>query len=360
MEQSPLAIEILTPDGRISQVNAAWRQLWNVNEEQADMQVEDLGVLPQVKRAFAGERVVLPPIKYSASQAAEDLGLDFEANVPWIQCHLYPVRDENGSVAYVVNTYMDITEIKRADEEAHKHRDALARMDRTTSMGQLTGSIAHELNQPLTGILSNAQAGEMMIKLGRPGQEELAEALGAIAEDAKRAGDVIRGLQELYREHRIESNPVDLNALIEETTELLHSEFIIKEVELTTACAPSIPVIKGNRIQLQQVLVNLVTNGIQAMTHLSPSDRQLHIKMTCDTNEVRVSVEDCGRGIDADKVDAIFEPLATWKPGGTGMGLAICNSIIEAHDGRMWAGNLPTGGAGVGFILPVPRGDQQV
>jgi signal transduction histidine kinase len=117
--------------------------------------------------------------------------------------------------------------------------------------------------------------------------------------------------------------------------------------------------VNGNRIQIQQVLVNLIMNGIQAMSGTARDDRRLHIATAHDANEVRVWVEDCGQGIDADKIDRIFVPLATWKPGGMGMGLAISNSIIEAHGGRMWAENRAEGGARVGFAVPVPETGQR-
>jgi signal transduction histidine kinase len=183
--------------------------------------------------------------------------------------------------------------------------------------------------------------------------------MGEIAADAKRASKVIRSLRELYREQKGESLPVDINSVVDETIILFHSEFILQNVELTTESAPSIPVVDGNWIQIQQVLVNLIMNGIEAMSDTAQDDHRLHIATAYDANEIKAWVEDCGLGIDVDKIDNIFEPLATWKPGGTGMGLAISNSIIEAHGGRMWAENRPEGGARVGFTLPVVIGGKQ-
>ena len=220
-------------------------------------------------------------------------------------------------------------------------------------MGQLTGSIAHELNQPLTGILSSAQAGEMLIKQGRVERELLAEILASIADDAKRAGKMIHDLRGLYREQTGEFVPVDIGEVVEQALQLLHSELVIHHIELTTECAPTIPLVDGNRVQLEQVLINLVMNGIQAMVGMARAEHRLRVGATHDANEVTVSVEDRGEGIDPDTIDRIFEPLATWKPGGMGMGLAVSNSIVEAHGGRMWAENLPQGGARVGFAVPV-------
>jgi len=365
MEQSPLAMELLTLDGKIVQANSAWRMLWGVDEEEAaeamkkynmldDDQARELGVAELIKKGFAGENVVLPPIEYDAQQTAEEFNIEnLKAKRAWIQCHLNPIRNEKHEIEFIVNTYVDVTALKKQEKEAHKQRDILARVGRTTRMGQLTGSIAHELNQPLTGILSNAQAGEMMINKGQYNNDELAEILADIAADAKRAGEVIRNLRELYREQQGKYQDVDINTIVNETIKLIHSEFVMQHVVLTTECASSIPLVNGNRIQIQQVLVNLIMNGNQAMGDTARDDRRLHIVTTYDEKEVKVWVEDHGPGINADKIDSIFEPLATWKSGGTGMGLAISNSIIEAHGGKMWAENMPEGGARVGFSLPV-------
>jgi len=365
MEQSPLGIELLTPEGQISRVNAAWKRLWGLNDEATeqvlanynmltDPQIEDQGIMPLVEKAFAGESVVLPPIPYSGKQAADNMGLkEIDTKSPWIQCQLYSVKDENGEIMHVVNIYTDITDLRRFEQEAREQRDALARLDRARGMGQLTGSISHELNQPLTGILSNAQAAQMLIEQGQWEEDELAEIVAEIVSDTKRAGDVIRNLREAYREQKGEFQPVDINAVVDETAQLLHSEFVMQNVELTTACSSSIPKVDGNRIQIQQVLINLMMNSIQAMSSLAREDRRIHIATSYEANEVKACVEDCGTGIDDDKIARIFEPLATWKPGGTGMGLAISNSIIEAHGGRMWAENRPEGGARVGFALPI-------
>ncbi len=370
MEQSPLAIEILSPEGQIMEANSAWVRLWGLKDEAekaavmgaynmlTDQQLVDLGIMPLVQKAFAGEQVVLPPIEYSSPRSGKDIGLDgVGARTPWIQCHLYPVKDQNGDVAYVVNTYMDITELKHAERETREQRDALARVERATSMGQLTGSIAHELNQPLTGILSSAQAGEMLIKKGQLDSDALTEIMAAIAADAKRAGEVLHNLRDLYREQKGKFAPVDITQVVEEVVRLLHSELVFENVELTTECAPSMPLVDGNRIQLEQVLVNLMMNGIQAMSGVAGDGRRLRVATEVDAKEVSVWVEDRGAGIDLDTIDRIFEPLATWRPGGTGMGLAVSNSIVEAHGGRMWAQNLPDGGARVGFALPVRNAD---
>jgi len=247
----------------------------------------------------------------------------------------------------------EILERKKAEQEAREQMDTLASVDRATRMGQLTGAIAHELNQPLTGILSNAQAAELMIKHGKIEFDEFAAILTDIVTDTKRAGEVIRNLREVYRKQKSEFLPVDMNAVVNETEHLLQSEFVMEHIILSTACDSSIPKVDGNWIQIQQVLVNLIMNAIEAMSDIRMDDRKLSITTAYDTKEVKTWVEDCGTGIKTDKIESIFELLKTWKPDGTGMGLAISNSIIEAHGGRMWAENRPEGGASVGYSIPV-------
>jgi signal transduction histidine kinase len=172
-----------------------------------------------------------------------------------------------------------------------------------------------------------------MIENDQWDRDGLATVMGEIAADARRAGQVMRGLLELYRERKGDFLPVDVNTVVAETIPLLRSEMVAHDVELATECAPSVPMVLGDFIQIQQVLANLIMNGIQAMSGVAREDR--------------------GTGIDPEVIDRIFEPLATWKPGGTGMGLALSNSIIAGHEGRMWAENLSQGGARVGFAIPV-------
>ena len=367
MEQAPMPISLFTPDGKIAEVNPAWMRSWGFDESETarvmaeynfltDFQFEETGVLPLVEKAFAGDHVVLPLIEYSGIRSAEGMGLEgIEPASLWLQVHLYPIKDEQGAVQRIVAINVDTTELKLAESDAREQREALARLDRAARLSQLRGSIAHELNQPLTGILSNAQAAELMLESNRWKRDELARVMSEIAADAKRAGDIIHGLRELFREHKEEYTLVDVNVVVAETTELLNSEMVAQQVAFTTECAESLPGVNGNNVQIQQVLFNLIMNGVQAMESVPRGGRIVRVATALRENEVMVRVEDRGPGIDPDKIDRIFEPLATWKPGGTGMGLALSNSIIQAHGGRMWAENGPDGGARVGFAIPVPH-----
>jgi PAS domain S-box-containing protein len=365
MEQSPLAMTLVTLEGKNIQVNSAWKKLWGFDDDMVaevnqnynllnDDQLRNLGLADEVKKAFAGENVILPPIEYIGQQTVEDLDLqNVKAASVWIQIHLNPIRNEDEEIEFVVGTLVDVTALKEGEEEAHRQREALARVTRVARMEQMTGSIAHELNQPLTGILSSAQAGELAISKGECDHDEMLAIMGEIVGDAKRASEVIQGLREIYREQKLAHRPVDINALVEDTVLLLHSEFVMRKVELRTGCSPSGPMVSGNRVQLQQVLVNLAMNAAEAMKDTALESYDVQFGTAHEGNQVKAWVEDSGPGIDEDIIGSIFEPLATWKSGGTGMGLAISNSIIGAHGGRMWAENRPEGGTRVGFTLPV-------
>jgi len=365
MEASPLSIAIFAPNGKITQVNAAWKKLWGLNEEEAaqvmanynfltDKQIEVLGFKPLVERAFKGESVILPAMEYEGNTTTEEIGLnDLKAQTRTIQTHIYPIKDGKGEIEYVVNINMDLTELKSIEQTAAIQRESLARIDRTSIMGQLTGSIAHELNQPLTGILANAQAAEMMLQDKTLNSKELSEILGDIVADTKRAGDVIRNLRNLYKDQKSVLNVININSIVEETLLLLHSEFLKNDVRLKKIIAADIPQFKGNKIQIQQVIVNLIVNAIEAMSGINAKHFELTITTVHNPREINLYIDDNGPGINVDNIDSIFEPLATWKSGGTGMGLAISNSIIESHRGRMYAENLSGGGARVGFKIPI-------
>jgi len=332
--------------------------LYGVNRETPVTVEQTLDLIHPEDRKFVQENLDM------AIKGIKEYDIDHrmvrpDGEVIWVHARADLEWDSEGNPTTLLGTVVDITGRKKAEEELSKQREALARVGRANRLGQLTGSIAHELNQPLAGILSNAQATELMIKQGRLEQDELEEIMADIVNDTKRAGEVIRNLRNLYREQKVEFIPIDINVVIDETIRLLHSEFVIQNVELTTDCTPSLPLVNGNRIQIQQILVNLIMNSNQAMKGLKKKKRRLHIASAYEGIEVKVWVEDNGTGIKTEFIDKIFEPLLTWKSGGMGMGLAISHSIIESHGGKMWAENRPEGGAQVGFVIPAMKGGGQ-
>jgi signal transduction histidine kinase len=226
----------------------------------------------------------------------------------------------------------------------------LAKIERSSLMGQLTASIAHELNQPLTGILGNAQAAK--IYFNKNEYIEISDILDDIVHDSKRAGEVIRNLREIYQDQTGVFESIDLKSLVFNTIKLLNSELVGSQIRNEVIYEDEDLTITGNKVQIQQVLVNLIINAIESMSEQQRSHRKMVIAIKREKNMVQVYVEDSGTGLDEQLLPRIFEPFTSWKSGGTGMGLAISNNIVEAHGGHIWAVNTSDGGLRVGFDIP--------
>jgi PAS domain S-box-containing protein len=270
-------------------------------------------------------------------------------------------RDESSAPVAILVINNDITKRKRAEAEARendrRYRDmqmALAHANRVATMGQLTASIAHEVNQPLAAVVANAEACLRWLDRGTPDLDGVRRSVEWIIDDGNRASEVIRRIRALANKTDIEKAPLDINDVIREVIALVHRELTSRQVSLRMELASALPMILGDRVQLQQVIINLVMNGIEAMRSITDRPRELVILSRQDeTQQVLVSVTDCGVGISAENADRLFNPFFTTKSGGMGMGLSICRSIMEAHDGRLWtAANVPHG-ATFQFTLPV-------
>ncbi|HWU40991.1 MAG TPA: PAS domain S-box protein, partial [Candidatus Acidoferrum sp.] len=264
-----------------------------------------------------------------------------------------PVLDADGKLLGYRGADTDVTERKRAEGEVDRLRRELAHMSRVTMMGELTASLAHELNQPLTAIVSNAHAGERYLAGPTPPLEELRAILADVSADAQRAGEVIRRLRGLLKKDTTRFLPLDLNELIREVVALTQTDALIRHQPIALTLALDLPPIRGDRVQLQQVLLNLVLNGMEAMEPLPATARQLSLQTLPAGTAVRVAVQDRGPGIPPDKRETIFDAFVTTKTQGLGMGLAISRSIVEAHGGRIWVENNPERGATFWFSLPV-------
>jgi signal transduction histidine kinase len=241
----------------------------------------------------------------------------------------------------------------RGEAEVQRLRRDLTHVGRVTTMGELTASLAHELRQPLTAILSNAETAQELLASGEGHRDELGEILSDIVEDDKRAGEVIRRLRSLLDKGELERQTLDLNEVIGEAIRLVQSDAIIRNMALDLELEPRLPPVLADRVQVQQVLLNLIMNGLEAMRDVGPADRRLVISTAAGAGTVRVSVRDRGPGIPPHHLSRILEPFYTTKPSGMGMGLSIARSIVEAHAGRLWAENNPERGAAFSFALPV-------
>jgi len=289
--------------------------------------------------------------------AANNTELDVEyrtlqpdGEVRWYAARGYPAAGDSDRLT---GMRMDITARKTAELQAEADRAALTHMSRVATMGQLCASIAHQLNQPLAAILGNAETARKI--LGREGAplEDLRDILDDIVAEDKRAAEVIRHLGALYKRGEVELSELDLNDLVRETLDLLRAELTLRKVTPVLELAASLPPVRGSRVHLQQVLLNLVLNAADAMSAVDPSRREVVVRTSFDGEHTRVCVVDCGTGIGISDLPRVFDAFWSTKATGIGVGLAICKAIINAHRGTLAVENNLEGGAAFCFTLPV-------
>jgi signal transduction histidine kinase len=244
----------------------------------------------------------------------------------------------------------------KAERESAHLRQQLAHIGRVSALGELTGSLAHELNQPLTAILNNAEVAQQHLEAEVIDVAKLRDILSDIVADDKRAAGVIRRLRMMLKKGELEHVPLDVNDVVREVTNLVRNDTILRDIPVHLHLAAGLPTVRGDRAQLQQVVLNMVLNGLEATSGSNDRARGLVIRTVTEGNDVVVAVEDSGTGIDSADLDRLFEPLYTTKPEGLGMGLAIARTIVGAHGGELRASNNAGGGATFAFTLPVdPR-----
>ena len=243
---------------------------------------------------------------------------------------------------------------KQAELEMQRLRQDLGHINRVATIGELTTSLAHELNQPLTAILSNAQSAQRILEADSVDLEEVREILTDIVEDDKRAGAIIHRLRGLLRKDSLEFTDLDVNELVGEVAVLVRGDVALRHASLRLELAPRLPRVRGDRVQLQQVVLNLILNGLDAMQEAAAGGRTLVLRTARESSAVvRVAARDFGTGINEADLDHIFQAFYTTKTTGLGMGLAIARSIVEVHGGQLEAENNPDGGATFSFTLPV-------
>jgi PAS domain S-box-containing protein len=267
----------------------------------------------------------------------------------WIEHACQPVHDDEGRFIGLRASNRDITERKRL-------RDELARMDRVSTMGALTSAIAHEINQPLASILSNAQAAIRYLKHENPDLDEVREALSDISQDDKRAAEVIRRLRKMVKKEEPVYESFDINAVIEAAVDIVSTESAFLSVTLQKDLQTGIPALYGDLIQIQQVVVNLLMNAMDATSDRSADARRVFLSTRSDQDRgVTVTIIDSGPGLTTDQIETVFDPFYSTKAEGMGLGLAVCRTIIEIHGGHIWAENCPDGGTMFTFWLPVDK-----
>jgi PAS domain S-box-containing protein len=298
----------------------------------------------------------------SEVERAQAAGLPFEGEfriLPpngterWVVAKGRTVAEPNGRNERRMGVVLEITERKRAELELRHQRAELAHLTRVSTVGELTTSVAHELNQPLGAILSNAEAAEMFLTADPPALDEVRDILADIRKDDQRAGEVIRRMRSLLRKQELAPKSIEINEAVEEVLKLLTIDASARKVALKFERTMDLPRVWCDPVHFQQVVLNLVLNGMEAMAGLPEKERQVIVRTgPGDNGTVKIAVADAGPGIPVDRLPKLFEPFFTTKKEGMGMGLSIARTIVEAHHGQIWAEN--NSGAGATFYFTVP------
>ncbi len=278
----------------------------------------------------------------------------------WVIMRGRCLKDEEGNLLETIGVTLDVSAQKQADLQLQHQREEMAHRNRVSLMGEMTASFAHELNQPLTAIANNASAARRFLERGNIDPALLQQLLQDMAADSQRAGEVIRGIRSLVRKEASVHTLLDLNAVITDTVRLVSSDVLTRESVVTTELDPQLPQVSATLVQIQQVLLNLILNALDAMEGLPPAERRVIISTRSDKGDVaEVSVRDFGTGLPKDQPDKVFDHFFSTKQKGMGMGLTIVRSIIEAHGGTIVAENAPDRGARMIVRLPAVRGQMQ-
>lgn len=282
----------------------------------------------------------------------EMLSFQKNGNKYWNLLRIAPVRDSSGEVTHYVGIQSDITLMRAKELEIDDQREELLHVTRVGKLAEFVSSLAHEISQPLTAILSYAQAAQRLLAGGDP---KLQEILQYIINDDQRAAGVIQRLRALLKRSNSEMKPLDINALINETVVLIATDATVRNTFLKLELESDLPLVRGDRIQLQQVLLNLISNSFDALeNNLDP--RQILIRTSLkDAHSVIVAIKDSGCGIPAQNISKLFTHFFTSKPDGLGMGLSISRSIVESHGGRLDVKNNPDCGATFYFTVPIDK-----
>ena len=295
----------------------------------------------------------------SAISRATPLDVEFRVQdgdeVRWISVRARPVAGDDGKPTAMSGAFGDVTSRKLAEAEADVQRQEIAHLMRVSMLGELSGGLAHELTQPLTAILSNAQAGKLLLAKGNKSLSEIGNIFDDIIAEDERAGEVIHRLRGMLKKGEVKHESIDMNELIASTLRLLHSEMIDRRMSVSFENAANLPAIHGDPVQLQQTLLNLLMNAMDATEHVPPARRTISISTArTDDGGVEVHIYDRGTGLPPSREHEVFQPFFTTKKRGLGLGLSICTSIVKLHGGTLSLQNNVREGASAVFRLPPP------
>jgi PAS domain S-box-containing protein len=351
---SPDAMYISTEaDGTILDVNERWLSLFKYDrdevigktERQLSLYVGDKDSVARIERSRMGGSIKEWDVELRDKENGVRLGLVSGEAVT------------TGEDACFITIIRDVTEERRAQAEMQQQRELLTRLTRVVMLGELSGALAHELNQPLAAILTNAQAARRFMASTPVDLQEISDILNDIVAEDKRAGEVIRRLRVLFMKGEPSLHPLNFNEVIRETLDLAHSDLVARKVKLKLQLSDDLGIVQGDKIQLQQVMLNLIINAFEAMSDRAEGHRQITFTTGSDADgNVQITVSDSGTGIPPDMLARVFDPIFTTKVHGLGFGLSISRSIITAHGGRIEVSNLREGGASFRITFPMYRG----
>jgi PAS domain S-box-containing protein len=357
VEASPNAIVMVDGQGKMLLVNGLTERLFGYTRAELIGQSVEILVPERFRAGHPAHRAAF----FDAPQArAMGAGRDLFARRKdgsefLVEIGLNPIRTAEGIL--VLTAIVDITERKRIELEIQRNREELAHVTRVATVGELTTSLAHELNQPLGAILSNAEAAEMFLMAEPPALDEVREILADIRKDDQRASEVIRRMRGLLRKQELAPKSIEINDAVEEVLKLLSIDASHRKVALKFERTANLPRAWCDPVHLQQVMLNLVLNGMEAMAGLPEEERRVVLRTgPGDNGTVKIAVADSGPGIPVDRLPKVFEPFFTTKTDGMGMGLSIARTIVEAHQGKIWAENNSEAGATFYFTMPVDEG----
>ncbi len=355
-ETSAAGVAVLDKDARFVATNLAFQAMLGYSDpELRTVSLADLG--------FPDDRDALRRLGDELRRGAYprlDVVMQFrrrDGAAMWSHIYFSSILDNDAKPRLIIATALDITDHKAAEEAARTAQSELAQVARLTAMGEMSASIAHEINQPLAAIVANGNAGLRWLANAAPDLDEVRATLKRIVSDGHRAGKVISGVRTLFRKNAQARAPLDVNDIVREVLSLERGELESRRVTVEAELG-MLPQVTADRAQLQQVVLNLITNALDAMGAISDRPRVLRLRSErCEPGKIMVTVQDSGPGIEKKNIHRIFEPFFTTKANGSGMGLAICRSVVESHGGRLMASHGHPHGAVFQIVLPLVEPD---
>ena len=358
-ESADLALWVVYADQDVAWMSEKGRMIYGFRPDET--LTRDL----LVKRAHPDDRAAVQAVfdracaHLQAFESEHRLVLPF-GKTRWVIMRGRCLQDDDGNLSEIIGVSIDVSAQKQSELQLQIQRDQLAHLNRVALMGEMTASVAHELNQPLTAIANNAAAARRFLERGIIDPVLLQQLLQDISADSQRAAEVIRGIRALVRKDKSTHSVLSLNAIIADTLHLVGSDAVLRETTISTQMDRGLPQIEGASIQMQQVLINLIMNALDAVESRPAAERRIIISTRSDQGAVaEVSVRDFGVGLPKDRPEKVFDHFFSTKQTGMGMGLTIVRSIIETHGGTISAENAPDGGARFFFRLPAARRDRQ-